>query len=199
MWFTSMWILYTYFSYAWRFWEVIFCVKCYTFSHTYTHKHKHQPANRAYLTHKTLMVMIWLWMKVLFTCLDLGVLSLTAVARSILPILARVVWLEFDAILHIVHGCKVSWHTHSHTTTFVWFMRELLFFASFFFPLSVLFGLVGTYIDVCLSWAANKLMWCWILDEEFMFYARIDSLNRNQSKLPYIIEGLCTRHQFSSI
>lgn len=95
-----------------------------------------------------------------------------------------------------------EWHTHSHTTTFVWFMRKLMFFGSFFFSsltLSVLFGFIGTYIDVCLRWAANKLMWCWILDEEFMFYARIDSLNRNQSKLPYIIEGLCTRHQFSSI
>lgn len=79
---TRVWISYTYFRMYEDFKRWFFESKCYTFLFIHF-----TPANRAYRTHKMLMVMIWLHslslalrMKVLFTCLDLRVLSLTAVA-----------------------------------------------------------------------------------------------------------------------
>lgn len=111
---TPVWISYTYFRMYEDFERWFFESKCYTFLFIcFT------PANRAYRTHKMLMVMIWISLSLSGSEWKCYLRAWTwecylwrQLLCSILPILARVVWLEFDAVLHNVHCCKVSWHNN---------------------------------------------------------------------------------------
>lgn len=132
-----------------------------TFSHILA-----TPGHITYHTHKRLVLMIWLTMKVLFTCLDLcAICNGRCSFHSTYSRAGRVTWIRVvfaDWQRTIVNEwLKVRNHLRYDLCT------GCLFFT--------IFQRTNQRIDVCSDLTAHSLVLRWILDEEVMFYARIVS------------------------
>lgn len=158
--------------------EVIFWVK-YTHSHRVKWKKVCEQRAYQYCTHKTLMVMIWLRMKVLFTCLDLCVIyNGSCLFHFTYSHAGRVTWIRVvlhTLTAHLQRMAKTLNQPQPSSRMIYAQNCSCFVFFFFFFVLCTLFSVEWTVSMFCLHWTANKLLWCWILDEEVMFYARIDS------------------------